>query len=602
MLIEETVGIFIAATTGQGVEPDNMRRFWRFLMRKKLPTDSLSMLKYTVFGLGDSSYPKFNYSAKKLNNRIKQLGGTQFVPIGLADDQHKLGVDGAVEPWLASVWAGLLARYPLEPGTVVIPASKLPPPKYTITLVAPPAVPALAPVSEGRAAAAAGTAREAQQAQPDRKNPFTSTLLVNRRITTADHFQDVRHLVWDIGGGTDGGSGNAEIQYSPGDVCNIMPQNRRTVVKDILKMLNFNPEDCVLVTRQEMGPEVPKFFCNASTGEPEPRTLLDVCTLYLDIMAVPRRYVFELLSHFAAEPREKERLLEFATPTAEGQEGLYAYCNRMKRTPLEVFSDFPSTQGGAVPLTYLLDIFLPLQARAFSISSSQTLHPNEIHLAVAIVKYKTRMSVPRVGVCTSWFQELDAGAGAGGSSAEGGAGAGGSGGAGVVTTGGEPVTAQLWVTKGTFKVPEQSVPLVLVGPGTGCAPFRSILQQRVLDGATDNILFFGNRNRSGDYLYQDDWEAMVAKGRLKLFPAFSRDQDEKVYVQHLIKQNAAVVWEAVKNGGYFMIAGSSNRMPTDVLAALKAAVRSEGGLGDAEADAFIKDMEKSKRLQQETWG
>ena len=105
----------------------------------------------------------------------------------------------------------------------------------------------------------------------------------------------------------------------------------------------------------------------------------------------------------------------------------------------------------------------------------------------------------------------------------------------------------------------------------------------------------------GDYLYQDDWESMVTKGALKMFPAFSRDQASKVYVQHLIEKNSAVVWDAVKDGGYFLIAGSSNNMPTAVLDALKAAIRSAGGLTDADADAFIKEMERSKRLQQETW-
>lgn len=88
---------------------------------------------------------------------------------------------------------------------------------------------------------------------------------------------------------------------------------------------------------------------------------------------------------------------------------------------------------------------------------------------------------------------------------------------------------------------------------------------------------------------------------LKIFPAFSRDQGKKVYVQHLIEQNSAVVWDAVKDGGYFLIAGSSNNMPTAVLAALKSAIRTGGGLSDADADAFIKAMEKAKRLQQETW-
>ena len=188
----------------------------------------------------------------------------------------------------------------------------------------------------------------------------------------------------------------------------------------------------------------------------------------------------------------------------------------MKRTPAEVFADFPSTQG-SVPLTYLLDMFNPLQPRAFSISSSQDVHPTEIHLAVAIVSYKTKMLVPRVGVATSWFQELNLGVGGncGGSG-------GGGGGVGASSTsssnGGdmlaglnegeqqllltEPIKARIWVKKGTFKLPDATTPLIVVGPGTGCAPFRSILQQRILDGATENVMFFGNRNKDVRFRFE----------------------------------------------------------------------------------------------------
>lgn len=100
--------LFVASTTGTGVEPDNMRQFWRFLLRKNLPSDSLARLRFSVFGLGDSGYPKFNFAAKKLHKRLESLGATCCYPLGLADDQHDLGVDGALEPWLEGVWARVL--------------------------------------------------------------------------------------------------------------------------------------------------------------------------------------------------------------------------------------------------------------------------------------------------------------------------------------------------------------------------------------------------------------------------------------------------------------------------------------------------------------
>lgn len=116
----QPLALFVASTTGTGVEPDNMRRFWRFLLRRNLPTDSLARLRFSVFGLGDSSYPKFNFAAKKLQKRLEGLGATCAFPLGLADDQHDLGVDGALEPWLEGVWARVLQMWEF--------AATLPPP------------------------------------------------------------------------------------------------------------------------------------------------------------------------------------------------------------------------------------------------------------------------------------------------------------------------------------------------------------------------------------------------------------------------------------------------------------------------------------------
>ena len=99
-LVQQPLALFICSTTGQGETPDNMRKFWRFLLQKRLPLTSLAALRYSCFGLGDTSYPKFNFVAKKLHKRLQQLGGTAVADLGLADDQHALGVEGALQPWL----------------------------------------------------------------------------------------------------------------------------------------------------------------------------------------------------------------------------------------------------------------------------------------------------------------------------------------------------------------------------------------------------------------------------------------------------------------------------------------------------------------------
>lgn len=122
-LISEHLVVFVCSTTGQGNEPDNMKSFWKFLLRKSLPSDSLCAMNYAVLGMGDSSYAQFNFVAKRLNKRLQQLGGKQIIPLGLCDDQHDLGASAVYVPWLADLWSELLRLQPLPNGLTVLKES-----------------------------------------------------------------------------------------------------------------------------------------------------------------------------------------------------------------------------------------------------------------------------------------------------------------------------------------------------------------------------------------------------------------------------------------------------------------------------------------------
>lgn len=125
MLPSESLVIFVASTTGQGEVPDNMKKFWRFLLQKKLPSDSLSNTRVAVFGLGDSSYPHFNFVAKRLYNRLAQLGAQHIIKRGDGDDQHDLGMEGELDPWLDQLWNILLSMHPLPEGKEILSADIL---------------------------------------------------------------------------------------------------------------------------------------------------------------------------------------------------------------------------------------------------------------------------------------------------------------------------------------------------------------------------------------------------------------------------------------------------------------------------------------------
>ncbi|XP_070532421.1 NADPH-dependent diflavin oxidoreductase 1-like [Ptychodera flava] len=553
-LIHEPLVVFVCATTGQGDEPDNMKNFWRFLLRKNLPPNSLSQMKYAVLGLGDSSYQKFNFVAKRMHKRIQQLGGTPLTNLGLADDQHDLGPDAVIDPWLKALWDIVLDLHPLPPGKEIISSDICPPSKFEVEFHE---------VANGLEQSSNPTTSLLQncrkQQPPTQRDPFYARMISNVRATAEDHWQEVRLARLDITG--------SNISYSPGDVVMIEPQNLPDMVDEFLEHLQLDPDK--LVTLQQNDPDIPIPY-----QLPQPCSIRHLVTHYFDINGIPRRYFFELLSHLADNELEKEKLQEFAS--TEGQQELFSYCNRPRRTTLEVLQDFPHVSS-AIPFKYLFDLIPPLQPRAFSIASSLQACPNEIHILVAVVKYKTKLMKPRRGVFSTWLTTLKPEEGT--------------------------VRLPIWVKKGTITFPRSAdTPVIMVGPGTGCAPFRGFIQERAANNIGGNTIFFGCRNKDKDFFFESEWTELVGKKLLQLFTAFSRDQEDKIYVQHRMEENQSLLWDLIdKQGAWFCLAGDSKQMPKGVNDALKTAIKNGGNLTDSEVDEYMKSLEKSKRYQAETW-
>lgn len=542
-LISETVVVFVCATTGQGDPPDNMKNFWRFIFRKSLPAGSLCQLDCVVLGLGDSSYPKFNFVAKKLHKRLQQLGATMLLSVGLADDQHDLGSDAVIDPWLASFWQKFFTLHPSLKVLLPLREDEPLPPTFMFHFLDD-----ASDVTNDRPA----------QTSPSASCPFPARVLSNKRVTDASHFQDVRLIEFDITG--------SNIEFTAGDVVMMRPCNTAEDVQQFCQLLRLDPESM--------------FTLRPNDSTPVPGRLSEPCTVrhlvetYLDIAAVPRRSFFELLSTFATNKLEQEKLQEFSS--AAGQDELHTYCNRPRRTALEVLSDFPHTTA-EIKADYLLDLFPEIQSRSFSIASSLKAHPNRLQILVAVVRYKTKLFKPRQGLCSNWLASLDPEK--------------------------EDVYVPLWVKRGTLKFPKDNdTPVIMVGPGTGVAPFRSAIQERTAEGKSDNVLFFGCRSESKDFYFRSEWEDKIKAGQLTLFTAFSRDQEEKVYVQHRISENAEPLMDLISNKkACFYIAGNAKEMPSSVRDALKVVFEKKAAVSAEDAERMVVAMEQSGRLQSETW-
>lgn len=287
-----------------------------------------------------------------------------------------------------------------------------------------------------------------------------------------------------------------------------------------------------------------------------------------------------VMSFFATAEHERERLKYFAS--AEGRDDMYQYNQKERRTVLEVLEDFPSVQ---MPFEWLVQLVPPLKTRAFSISSSQLAHPNQVHLTVNVVSWTTPYKRKKKGLCSSWLAALDPR---------------------------DAVYIPVWFLKGSLPTPSPSLPLILVGPGTGCAPFRGFLEERAVQSKTHStapvIFFFGCRNEDGDFLYRDLWLThshnngvlSEAKGG-GFYVAFSRDQPQKVYVQHKMREHSQRIWNLLAQGAAVYIAGSSTKMPADVTSAFEEIISKENEVSKEDAVRWIRALEKSGKYHVEAW-
>ncbi|XP_034483371.1 NADPH-dependent diflavin oxidoreductase 1 [Drosophila innubila] len=534
-LIEERLVVFVVATTGDGMEPDNMKQAWRFLLKRSLPSNSLDGMQFACLGLGDSSYSKFNYAAKKLHKRLLNLGAKSICPLGLCDDQHDYGYLGTSLAWTAELWQTLSSTLAMRKQTDLADVKTF----------------------NVRVLEQETTLNEERLQWTQRQTPHIFKLYENVRTTAEDHFQDVHFLQLS-------GNNCETITWQPGDVLEVQPQNSSESIQELFDLLKehnleFNASTVVEVSSAHKDLPLPLPYA-------EPISLQQAAQYIWDLTAKPRQRFLEVLSLNCEDELEREKLLEFCT--AEGLDDLIAYVNRPRRTILELLQDFRHATA-KLTLSQLFEMMPRIQTRSFSIASDVS--TGTLDLLVAVVNYKTIMHTPRLGLCSNWLKHLESG-----------------------------VELRAAVKTGTMSWPQDpGTPLIMIGPGTGIAPFRSIIQNRLqLQKAGVDIgalvVFFGCRNRNKDYHFEQDFKAWQDSQSVEVHVAFSRDQENKVYVQDLIKQRASHLANLIREqNAYVYVAGSSNNMPKAVREAFIEALDNDA--------IYLDQLIKQRRYQEETW-
>jgi len=489
----------IVSTHGEGEPPDNAEDLYEYINSKK--ADKLEATRFTVLGLGDTSYEQYCQMGKDFDAQLEKLGGNRVSPRVDCDVDYEDDASAWVDAALAAfddvmekggaangVTAGAMG---FAPGAVGAPASQF-----------------------------------------GKKNPFQAPLLVNVNLSGRGSAKETRHLEVSLEG--------SGLVYEPGDALGVYATNNQEMVEAILAETGVSANEVV----------------DGISVADQLATKLDITTL--------TRPVIE--KYAALDPKSRcKALLD-----DKNKKTLSAYIDG--REIIDLLEDFPVEEISAEQLASIMRKMPP---RLYSIASSLKACPDEVHLTVAVTKYETH-GRERFGVASTWLAALA-----------------------------EDDTMPVYIdTNKNFKLPDDpNAPIIMIGPGTGIAPFRSFVQEREAIGAGGkNWLFFGDQHFATDFLYQVEWQSWLKDGLLShMDVAFSRDQEQKVYVQHRILEQAKRFYEWIQNGAAIYVCGDSEHMAPDVHAAILKVLQDQGGLSAEAAEAELKTMQKDKRYNRDVY-
>ncbi|KAJ5097928.1 hypothetical protein N7532_004929 [Penicillium argentinense] len=559
---EDKIAFFVLATYGEGEPTDNAVEFYQFLTGEDVAFESgagaddspLSSLKYVAFGLGNNTYEHYNAMVRHVDAALTKLGAQRIGSAGEGDDGA-----GTMEEdflaWKEPMWAALSDAMGLQEREAVYE------PVFSV-------------------------AEDEPKGPYSAHNPYIAPIVESHELFTVKD-RNCLHMEINIAG--------SNLSYQTGDHIAIWPTNAGVEVDRFLQVFGLGDKrDSVI--------NIKGIDVTAKVPIPTPTTYDAAVRYYMEVCAPVSRQFVSTLAAFAPDEASKAEIVRLGNDKDYFHEKITNQCYNIA----QALQSITSKQFTAVPFSLLIEGLNKLQPRYYSISSSSLVQKDKISITAVVESVRLPGASHMVkGVTTNYLLALKQ------------------------KQNGDPspdphgltysitgprnkydgIHVPVHVRHSNFKLPsDPSKPIIMVGPGTGVAPFRGFIQERAALAAKGEkvgttLLFFGCRKRDEDFLYQDEFKTFQEQmgDSLKIITAFSREGSEKVYVQHRLKENASLVSDLLKQKANFYVCGDAANMAREVNLVLGHIIAEQRGMPAERGEEMVKHMRSSGSYQEDVW-